>query len=302
MHRRCRRGLVAALCALLPLTALAETEAEAETEVRRGSITGKIERAKDDSITVLRLGPVPRPNAPRVLIVPGGPDVPVSGEGKQTWSALKRGDLIIVAYEIGETPRATKVLVLPPNAHPVVAAAVGSTPREEEGAAVHRLDQVQGRDPARPSLAGRAAAQEARGTGPRVRPSRGDGGRSAPRLLGSPEEGRPGHDRVRQGQPAPGESDPRRAPRRREAPAPRSRRPPLRPGLRREREGRGRHRRDSARHDLEAAESLCVELSRPARAGLSRPQPAGRRRRPDPARGVCRGPRANARSAPRRRD
>jgi hypothetical protein len=135
MHRRCRRGLVAALCALLPLTALAETgaTAEAETEVRRGSITGKIERAKDDSITVLRLGPVPRPNAPRVLIVPGGPDVPVSGEGKQTWSALKRGDLIIVAYEIGETPRATKVLVLPPNAHPVVAAAVGSTPAKKRG-------------------------------------------------------------------------------------------------------------------------------------------------------------------------
>ena len=130
-----RRCLLVLLCALLPLAALAEGEVAPETpaEARPGGFTGKIERVQGDTITVLRLGRLPRPNAPRLVIVPGGPDVPVSGEGKQSWSALRRGDLVVVAYETGENPRATKILVLPPTAHPTVAAVVGTTPAKVRG-------------------------------------------------------------------------------------------------------------------------------------------------------------------------
>jgi len=131
MPPRCRTLLlIALLVAWLPLPAAGEDEADAR---RTYATTGKIERAGEEAIVVRRLGQTTQPNAPPVMIIRGGEDVPVSGEGRSDWSKLRRGDLVIVSYQLEPAPLASKVLVLPVTAHPMVAAALGVTPAKSAG-------------------------------------------------------------------------------------------------------------------------------------------------------------------------
>ena len=143
MHRRCRPLLaLAALVVLLPLRAPGEAElpaTDAQTNAAPApatptyGTTGKIERVRRDAIVVRRMGRTTQPNAPLIMTIAGGPAVPVSGEGRSHWMKLRRGDLVVVSYDLDPEPRAAKVLVLPPTAHPLMAAALGVTPAKMKG-------------------------------------------------------------------------------------------------------------------------------------------------------------------------
>lgn len=140
MHRRCRWLLaLTAFAICLPLSAPGDP-APGETAAPEASssdlvyaTTGKIERVRPDSIAVRRMGRTTQPNAPALQVISGGMTTPVGGEGKTSWSALRKGDLVVVSYRLDPTPQAAKVMVLPPTAHPAVAAALGVTPAKLKG-------------------------------------------------------------------------------------------------------------------------------------------------------------------------
>jgi hypothetical protein len=141
MHRRCRPPLLALvlLAAWLPLAAFAQVETPSSEPERvrvapqiYGS-SGKLERVTREGLVLRRMGHSTQPNAPKMLRIAGGPLVPVSGEGRSSWGKLRKGDLVVVSYRIEPVPAATKVLVLPPTAHPLVASAVGATPAKAKG-------------------------------------------------------------------------------------------------------------------------------------------------------------------------
>lgn len=115
---------------LLPLAAAA---GDAPETGRSYASTGKLERVEDDSLVLRRMGQTTQPNAPAILRIEGGAEVPVSGEGRSQWDKLRRGDLVVVSYRLDPGPVAEKVLVLPMTAHPMVAASLGVTPAKQAG-------------------------------------------------------------------------------------------------------------------------------------------------------------------------
>lgn len=134
----------AALAALfLPLATLAEestpaaspspdsaTETASDAPKKTRAFTGLIRRVSATEIVVQQIGSGRKIAAQRLLTVPGGPETPVSGRGKNEWGKLRKGDLVAVAFRPGPPPETLKVLVLPPTALPQAAMALGKTPRK----------------------------------------------------------------------------------------------------------------------------------------------------------------------------
>jgi hypothetical protein len=141
-----RNWLGAALVALfLPLAGLAEDPApeaptsptaatadptETTPEKKTRAFTGLIRSVSGTEIVVQQIGNGRKLKTQQLLKVPGGVGTPVSGQGKDNWLKLRKGDLVAVAFRPGPPPKTLKVLVLPPTALPQVANAVGTTPRK----------------------------------------------------------------------------------------------------------------------------------------------------------------------------
>jgi hypothetical protein len=145
-----RHWLGAALVALLlPLAGLAEdpaakapkpaTAADAgapsaaetpEAAKKTRAFTGLIRKVSGTEIVVQQIGNNRKLKSQPLLKVPGGVGTPVSGEGKNSWLKLRKGDLVAVAFRPGPPPETLKVLVLPPTALPQVAKTLGKTPRK----------------------------------------------------------------------------------------------------------------------------------------------------------------------------
>jgi len=73
---------------------------------------GIIHKVMADGLLVRRAGPASDPRAPAYMAFAGKLGVPVEGQGKNSWLALRRGDLVMVSYVKGPPHRVTKVNVL----------------------------------------------------------------------------------------------------------------------------------------------------------------------------------------------
>ena len=131
----------AALLALfLPVAGLAEGAAPAPTpatktaaeqpEQKTGAFTGVIRRVSATEILVQQVGNGQPLQKQSLVRVSGSAETPVSGEGRDHWLKLRKGDVVAIAYRAGPPPEILKVLVLPPTTLPQVAKTLGKTPRK----------------------------------------------------------------------------------------------------------------------------------------------------------------------------
>lgn len=123
-------ALSLSLALALPAAVTAEEAAakpEGAPETR--AFTGRIDAAGPKQIVVQTIGNAQKIKS-RLVRVRGNAETPVSGQGKNHWSKLSQGDLVVVAYTPGDPPITRKVLVLPATALPAAAQALGQTPRK----------------------------------------------------------------------------------------------------------------------------------------------------------------------------
>ena len=97
-------------------------------EPRIEAYTGTIEKVMAEGLLVRRAGQPTDPAAPAIMLFKGRLGVPVQGQGKQSWMALRRGDVVLVSYAKGPPHHAKRVNVLPKPVNPLIAAAMGMDP------------------------------------------------------------------------------------------------------------------------------------------------------------------------------
>jgi hypothetical protein len=98
-----------------------------DPNARVDAYPGIIQKVTADGLLVRRAGPASDPRAPAYMAFAGKFGVPVEGQGKNSWLALRRGDLVMVSYVAGPPHRITKVNVLP-RASRAASAVPGATP------------------------------------------------------------------------------------------------------------------------------------------------------------------------------
>ncbi len=146
MHRMTRSLGALWLALWLPLAVVAKEPAPAEPgltqaapaaagaqageERKTRAFTGVIREVTASHILVQQVGHGRKLKSNPILRVPGDAETPVSGQGKDRWAKLRRGDVVAVAFRPGPPPETLKVLVLPATAMPQVIKAVGKTPRK----------------------------------------------------------------------------------------------------------------------------------------------------------------------------
>lgn len=96
----------------------AAEETEPGTPARIEAFPGIIQKVTGQGILVRGVGQPSDPSAPALMFFTGKVGVPVKGEGKHGWMALRRNDVVLVSYEKGPPHKTRQVNVLPRPAGP----------------------------------------------------------------------------------------------------------------------------------------------------------------------------------------
>jgi len=138
--------LLAGLAACLPALAGADDTAPAPPKPveKLEGVTAIVEKLTADGLVVSRAGTTTDRTLPAVVRFKGGPQVKVSGRGKNRWLDLRRGDLVLVSYVKGDPLEARKVNVLPRKQDRMIAAAAGIATKPKERSFVGYIKSKEG--------------------------------------------------------------------------------------------------------------------------------------------------------------
>lgn len=102
-----------------------------QAEEKLQGATARIRKVTAQGIVMQRAGTTTDPSLPAFFVVKGGAKTRVSGQGKNRWMELRRGDLVFVSYVDGAPREARSVNVLkkPLPVDPMIALAAGIKPK-----------------------------------------------------------------------------------------------------------------------------------------------------------------------------